>query len=294
MANTLQPFAVYERTPTHPPTHTNTPTHQHSHAPAGKRGFYGGLVLSGVVLGVLLGAVVGTILRETLSPEDLQRFGFRIPFLCGFLVAVAGLALHKYVPDMSAVEAETGPGNEDAMGGSSTSHEPVPSLRASMTAQSSGAGSDATSPSASAPPAEAKPNPLKELFANYKLELFMGMPVLFLYCTGFYECLVWLAVRCCVLVLSIYLPPCMGHCCDPLALPKTNRMHPTDVHDHPGAARPHQGGLPHQHRQPCAGHPALPRVRPSRGYDGFCHAGFGFSVVIEFALAPRHPTPCLD
>lgn len=171
-------------------------------------------MLSGVVLGVLLGAVVATILRETLSPEDLQRFGFRIPFLCGFLVAVAGLALHKYVPDMSAVEAETGPANEDAISGKNHSDEPVPSLRASMAAQSSGAGSDAASPSASAPPAEVKPNPLKELFANYKLELFMGMPVLFLYCNGFYECLVWLAVRCCVLDLSIYLLPRVAHCRD--------------------------------------------------------------------------------
>lgn len=139
---------------------------------------------------MLLGAVVGTLLRESLSLQDLQRYGFRIPFLCGFLVALAGLALHKYVPDMSAVEAETGPGNEDS--------EVVPAaLRAQQTAESttsSDGGDGAASPSA-APVGGAKPNPLKEVFAGHKLELCMGMPVLFLYCTAFYECLVWLAVR---------------------------------------------------------------------------------------------------
>lgn len=147
-----------------------TPTNiKNSHPPPGTRGFYGGLVTSGVVSGVLLGAAVGTLLRETLSPAALQRYGFRIPFLCGFLVALAGLALHKYVPDMSAVEAETGPGDDE--------------------------GSTEEAATSAAVNAAEKPNPLKELFADHKLELCFGTSVLFLYCTTFYECLVSLAVR---------------------------------------------------------------------------------------------------
>ncbi len=127
--------------------------------------------MSGVVSGVLLGSAVGTLLRETMSPAALKKYGFRIPFLCGPLVALAGVALYKHVPDMSAVEEGTGPG----------SNPPSPTAAA---------GAPAANPSPSPSPS---PSPLRDLMKSHKMELALGLPVLFLYCTGFYECLVWLS-----------------------------------------------------------------------------------------------------
>lgn len=204
------------------PSHTNTPNN--SHAPHARKGFYGGLVLSGAVFGVLLGAVVGTALHETVPPRALQRYGFRIPFLCGFLVALAGLGLHKYVPDVAEIEEDVGPGSPPTSpcarheasvvsaapsvsvteAGSSGSEQGGPSSSQSTASGGSssrvgvggaGAGAATAAVGGGTVAAVVKPNPLKDLGAGHKLELALGTVVLFLYCTAFYECLVWLPVR---------------------------------------------------------------------------------------------------
>lgn len=164
----------------------------------------------------------------------LQRHGFRIPFLCGFLVALAGLGLHKYVPDVAEIEEDVGPGSPPTSPSSSaaaTAATPsvgggAPAAAAAVVAgggstPSSGSESRALSLSASgdggasvaaaapAPAAAAAgvevgvktpPNPLKDLMRGHKLELVLGTTVLFLYCTAFYESLVWLPVS----VLCVY------------------------------------------------------------------------------------------
>lgn len=67
------------------------------HAPKEAKGYYGGVTLGGGALGVLLGSLEGALMVAVCTPEQLQSFGFRVPFLMGFLVALAGLMLHKQV-----------------------------------------------------------------------------------------------------------------------------------------------------------------------------------------------------
>jgi MHS family proline/betaine transporter-like MFS transporter len=71
-------------------------------APAGRRGLMGGLAGAGATLGTLLGSGVGAALSSAMSPEALAEWGWRIPFLAGLLVGVAGYLLRRHV-----VEHET-------------------------------------------------------------------------------------------------------------------------------------------------------------------------------------------
>ena len=73
------------------------------HAPYHQKGFYGGLALAGASLGTLVGSLIGSLVYVTLTPEQLQSYGFRIPFLCGWLVALAGFMLHKKVSCRDAI-----------------------------------------------------------------------------------------------------------------------------------------------------------------------------------------------
>mmetsp|Transcript_35727 Transcript_35727/g.53258 ORF Transcript_35727/g.53258 Transcript_35727/m.53258 type:complete len:468 (-) Transcript_35727:177-1580(-) len=61
--------------------------------PKEKWGLYGSYVMASANFGTLLGGVVAFILRETLTEDQLIRFGWRIPFLCGILVSVSGVYL---------------------------------------------------------------------------------------------------------------------------------------------------------------------------------------------------------
>jgi MFS transporter, MHS family, proline/betaine transporter len=49
--------------------------------------------------GTLLGGIVGFILRQSLSKEDLIEWGWRIPFIMGIFVSIAGLYLQFYDDD---------------------------------------------------------------------------------------------------------------------------------------------------------------------------------------------------
>lgn len=186
--------------------------------------------------------MVGTALHESMPERALQRYGFRIPFLCGFLVALAGLALHKYVPDIAEIEEDVGPGSpptspSSAATAATPSAAVVGPLASASVAGCTEAGGSTTSGSeralslsasggavamapavAAAAGAVTPPNPLKDLWRGHKLELVSGTTVLFLYCTAFYECLVWLPVR----FVCVYT--CIGDkyatrapfCCDPI------------------------------------------------------------------------------
>jgi hypothetical protein len=187
----------------------------------------------------------------------INSYGFRIPFLCGFLVALAGFGLHKLVPDVPEIEEDVGPGSpptsprrtpsaktggigggeggtvvdtSGSSGGSSSGGvvggngnrvgalevegtAAVPAVAAAGQATSSSSGivggiGDGSGDGNNAP---ALPNPLKDLMRAHKLELCMGTAVVFLFCTAFYECLVWLPVRwqpACGLVVVV----CLGLC----------------------------------------------------------------------------------
>src|SRR6202046_2042407 len=52
-------------------------------APPQQRGFYGSWQMVGQGLAVLIGAILGTVLTHSLTPDALNGWGWRVPFLFG-------------------------------------------------------------------------------------------------------------------------------------------------------------------------------------------------------------------
>jgi MHS family proline/betaine transporter-like MFS transporter len=69
-----------------------------SHAPQ-KWGLYGSYVMAAANFGTLLGGIIGFTMREFLSPEALQSWGWRVPFLSGIIVSLSGVYLKCYCPE---------------------------------------------------------------------------------------------------------------------------------------------------------------------------------------------------
>merc|ERR1712228_387701 len=55
-----------------------------------QRGFYGSLVMMTATIGTMSGAWTATIFEAALSEQDMNSFGWRIPFLMSFLIGIAG------------------------------------------------------------------------------------------------------------------------------------------------------------------------------------------------------------
>lgn len=83
-------------------------------APAGRRGFYGSWQMVGQGLAVLAGAILGTALTRTLSPEALDGWGWRIPFLFGLIIGPVGLYIRR---NLAETEAFLQSGQSAAVGG---------------------------------------------------------------------------------------------------------------------------------------------------------------------------------
>jgi len=66
-------------------------------APRNHRGVNGALACCGVVLGILLGSATGALLAAFMSAEALQEWGWRIPFILGLVIGLAGLVLRRHV-----------------------------------------------------------------------------------------------------------------------------------------------------------------------------------------------------
>ncbi|CAB9499920.1 Putative proline/betaine transporter [Seminavis robusta] len=56
-------------------------------------GLYGSFVWATGNIGVLLGSLVGYVVRRSFTHEQLVAYGWRVPFLCGIIVSVAGFYL---------------------------------------------------------------------------------------------------------------------------------------------------------------------------------------------------------
>jgi MHS family proline/betaine transporter-like MFS transporter len=69
------------------------------HAPADRRGFIGSWSGFSVVLGSLLGSGVAAMCTGLLSESHLASWGWRVPFLCGILIGLAGLWLRMGVEE---------------------------------------------------------------------------------------------------------------------------------------------------------------------------------------------------
>lgn len=68
-------------------------------APPGRRGIIGAMAGCGAVGGILLGSATGTLLASTMPADALQSWGWRIPFLVGLLVGLAGFLLRRQIQE---------------------------------------------------------------------------------------------------------------------------------------------------------------------------------------------------
>jgi MFS transporter, MHS family, proline/betaine transporter len=71
-------------------------------APAQRRGFYGSWQMVGQAVAVLIGAILGTVLTHSLTPEALNGWGWRIPFLFGLIIGPVGLYIRRNLDETSA------------------------------------------------------------------------------------------------------------------------------------------------------------------------------------------------
>jgi MHS family proline/betaine transporter-like MFS transporter len=53
-------------------------------------------------LAVLLGAILGTVLTRLLTPQALDGWGWRIPFLFGLIIGPLGLYIRRNLDETSA------------------------------------------------------------------------------------------------------------------------------------------------------------------------------------------------
>jgi MFS transporter, MHS family, proline/betaine transporter len=74
------------------------------HAPAGRRGLMGALAACGATGGILLGSAVGAAFAASMSADTLAAWGWRIPFLLGLVVGLAGYILRRYVLEAPPAE----------------------------------------------------------------------------------------------------------------------------------------------------------------------------------------------
>ena len=69
------------------------------HARPDRRGLIGAMASFGATGGMLLGSATGAVLAASMPVEALNEWGWRIPFLLGLLVGLAGFLLRRHVAD---------------------------------------------------------------------------------------------------------------------------------------------------------------------------------------------------
>ena len=74
-------------------------------APENKRGFYGSIGMLGTVGGVFLGSIVTYTLTTLLSPDQINSWGWRIPFFLGIPLGFVGWILRRNMIDPSVFDS---------------------------------------------------------------------------------------------------------------------------------------------------------------------------------------------
>lgn len=69
------------------------------HAPPHRRCFAGATAVSGAIMGILLGSAASALLAAAMPAAALAAWGWRLPFLSGLVIGLAGLLLRRHIPD---------------------------------------------------------------------------------------------------------------------------------------------------------------------------------------------------
>ena len=79
-------------------------------APTNRRALVGAMGCCGAVGGILLGSATGALLASVMSEQALETWGWRIPFILGLLVGLAGVVLRRHVSETPrSVKKESSP-----------------------------------------------------------------------------------------------------------------------------------------------------------------------------------------
>lgn len=65
------------------------------HSPINRRGLIGSISMSSICIGILLGSLVAYSIKSIMLPENFISFGWRIPFLLGIFIIIAGFYIRK-------------------------------------------------------------------------------------------------------------------------------------------------------------------------------------------------------
>jgi MHS family proline/betaine transporter-like MFS transporter len=74
------------------------------HARPDRRGITGAMAVCAADAGILAGSATGAVLAVAMPPETLEAWGWRIPFLIGLLVGLAGFALRRGIHEEASIE----------------------------------------------------------------------------------------------------------------------------------------------------------------------------------------------
>ena len=71
-------------------------------APANRRGFYGSLQMVGQSVAALAGAISGMLITQNLTVQQIDDWGWRLPFIFGFLIGPVGLYIRRHLEETEA------------------------------------------------------------------------------------------------------------------------------------------------------------------------------------------------
>ena len=71
-------------------------------APNGRRGLYGSFQQSSLAAGLLMGSGIAALFSTVLTPQDMEAWGWRIPFLLGGVLAPVGIYMRRSIDETPA------------------------------------------------------------------------------------------------------------------------------------------------------------------------------------------------
>lgn len=74
-------------------------------APRGRKGLYGSLQQVGLSLAALGGALAGWFVTQVLTPDQLESWGWRLPFAIGLLIGPVGMWVRRHLEETAEFES---------------------------------------------------------------------------------------------------------------------------------------------------------------------------------------------